>query len=244
MKFIKTGSLTMISGGIKTGKTSLAVYLALKTYKSTCRKVKIVNFFRKIRRKELLEMPLLYSNIPLSVPYVPLTKDLLLRKQRFVYKSVILCSEASLVADSQLIRDPEVNTQLLLYHKLIAHSTKGGSLFVESQSISDIHYSIKRCLSSYLFVHHTIKWLPFFMIMKVREDRYSEDNSVISVNTSDVDDTLKTLFIPKRIWKKFDCYCYSVLTDDLPVARDEVVADSLKANEIVSFRDYGNKGKK
>ena len=62
--------------------------------------------------------PLLYSNIPLSCPYVPLTKELLLRKKRFVYGSTVLISEASLVADSQLIKDKVINERLLKFFKL------------------------------------------------------------------------------------------------------------------------------
>jgi len=240
-KSVKVDSLTLISGGVKTGKTTLAVHLALKEYKSVCRKVKIVNFFRRIFKREELPRPLLYSNIPLDCPYVPLTKDLLLREKRFVYKSVILVSEASLVADSQLIKVQEINQDLLLFNKLIAHETHGGKIFYDTQSISDLHYSIKRCLSSYLYIHHTTKWIPFFLFMKVREDRYSEDNNVVNINDKDVEDTLKTVIIPKRVWKKFDCYCYSTLTDDLPVVEGEVLPDSLKADNIVSFRDYKKK---
>ena len=66
--------------------------------------------------------------------YVPLTDDLLLRKKRFVYGSVIYVQEASLVADSQLIRDMDINERLMLFNKLIGHETKGGVIIYDTHS--------------------------------------------------------------------------------------------------------------
>ena len=57
----------------------------------------------------------------------------------------------------------------------------------------------------------------------------------------DVEKTLQLVIIPKRVWKLFDCYCYSVLTDDLPVVDQTVDVELLqdkKARRIVSFREY------
>jgi hypothetical protein len=51
--------------------------------------------------------------------------------------------------------------------------------------------------------------------------------------------------VSKRVWKMFDAYCYSVLTDHLPVASDVVEGrdlSDLKARKIVSFRKYKNGG--
>ena len=85
------------------------------------------------------------------------------------------------------------------------------------------------------------------MIAKVQECRYSDDGSTINVNGKDVEDTLKSVIIPKRNWKYFDRYCYSVLTDDLPV-EDRVINNSLKtvdlkARNILSFRKLKKDGK-
>ena len=143
-KVPKVGSLALVSGGVKCGKTTLAVYIAISHYKRRVRRIRIVNWLRGLFKRPLLEEPLLYSNIPLSMPYVPISKDLLLRKKRFVYGSVILLSEASLVADSQCIKDSEVNDNLLLFNKLIGHETKGGLLVYDTQTVNDCHYSIKR----------------------------------------------------------------------------------------------------
>lgn len=237
-KVLKIGSLSLVSGGVKTGKTTLAVYLATREYKKVLLRWKIRKAFGC---KE--EKPLLYSNIPLKQDFVLLDKDYLLRNKRFNYKSVILISEASLFADSQLIKNQDINEQLLLFNKLIGHETKGGKLIYDTQQIQDCHYSIKRSLSSYFYIHHINKWIPFFILAYVKEYRYSEDNSVIGTETEDIEDTLKKVFIPKSVWRKFDCYCYSILTDDLVSSPDitngrVLHRSELKAETIPSFRDF------
>ena len=242
-KFPKIGSLTLISGGVKTGKSTFSVALAIREYKWRVRKTKFKNFFRNIFKKPMLELPCLYSNVPLGLPYIPLTDDLLLRKKRFVYGSVVYCQEASLVADSQLIRDMEINQLLLLFNKLFGHETKGGVLIYDTQTVYDVHFGIKRSLSEYFYIHHLIKWIPGFLVAYVIENRYSEDGSILLDGSKDVEETLKRVIIPKKTWKYFDCYCYSVLTDDLPVENtvvdNNLQTQDLKARQILTFRKGG-----
>lgn len=241
----KISCMALVTGGVKAGKSTFSCALALSKYKSQVRKVRFANFFRRIFRKELFEKPLLYSNVPLSCEYVPLTDDLLLRKQRFVYRSVIYAQEASLIADSQLIKNLDINQRLLLFNKLIGHETKGGYLIYDTQCINDNHYSVKRCISEYFYIHDTIKWIPFILLCHVRELRYSDDGQEINVYEGDVEESMRTVLVSKRVWKMFDAYCYSVLTDHLPVASDVVEGrelSDLKARKIVSFRKYKNGG--
>lgn len=243
-KLCKIGSLSLVTGGVKCGKSTLSTYMAISTYKQVKRKVKIKNFFRKLFKKELIEEPLLYSNVPLACDYVQVTEDLLLRKKRFRYGSVILIQEASLLADSQLIRDMDINSRLLMFNKLIGHETLNGCIIYDTQSISDCHYSIKRCLSNYFYIHHLVKWIPFFLIAYVQEFRYSDDNSTISISEKDTEDTLKKVIIPKSTWKYFDCFNYSSFTDNLPVVDNVIQNDkksNLKSKTIVSFRKDFNK---
>lgn len=241
----KISCMALVTGGVKAGKSTFSCALALSKYKSQVRKVRFANFFRRIFRKELFEKPLLYSNVPLKCEYVPLTDDLLLRKQRFVYRSVIYAQEASLIADSQLIKNLDINQRLLLFNKLIGHETKGGYLIYDTQCINDNHYSVKRCISEYFYIHDTIKWIPFVLLCHVRELRYSDDGQEINVYEGDVEESMRTVLVSKRIWKMFDAYCYSVLTDHLPVASEFVEGrelSDLKAHKIVSFRKYKNGG--
>lgn len=240
--------MVLVTGGVKTGKTTLSVRLVYKTWKRQVLKVRIQNallrFFKflkipKFKDVEQKPLPLIYSNIPINIPYVPLTQELVERQERFVYGSVIYVCESSLLADSMSFKDEFVNEQLLLLNKLIAHETKGGYLFYDTQSISDNHFSIKRCLSTYFYVHHTVK-IPFFLLMYVRELKYSDDNSAVNTFSEDVEESLKLVIVPKSTWKMFDCYCYSALTDHLPVNDKTVKPKSLKAEHIISFKKFKN----
>lgn len=243
-KVPKLNSLVMVTGGVKCGKSTLSVHMAISTFKSNRRKIKFKNFFRKMFHKPLQELPLLYSNVPLAINYVPLTRDMLLRRERFVYGSVVYIQEASLVADSQLIKDKDLNNQLLLFFKLFGHESKGGTCILDTQCISDVHYSLKRSLSEYFYVHHLVKWIPFFLVAYVVEDRYSDDGTIITTESKDTEENLKRIIIPKRAWKYFDCYSYSVLTDDLKVNKklinNNLQTQDLKAYNIVSFRNEFN----
>ena len=232
----KTGNLIVVDGGVKSGKTTFSFWQAYKIYKGNLRRVKVHNFFAKLFNKEQEELPLFYSTIPVGVPHVLLTRELLRRRERFAYKSVIFVDEASLFADAAFCKDIDLNDELLLFNKLIAHETKGGTIVYNSQSISDLHHSVRRCISEHFYVHSTLKWLPFFLVVTVREERYSEDGLAINTYGEDVEDSLKRVIVSKKVWKLFDCYCYSILTDDLPVA-DTIISEvpDLKARKIVSF---------
>lgn len=238
-KFPKIGSLTLVTGGVKCGKSTFSVGLAIKDHTRQVRKVKFANFFRKLFHKKPYELPLLYSNVPLNCDYVPLTTDLLERKERFAYRSTIYIQEASLVADSMLIKDGELNEKLLHFFKLIGHETMGGACILDTQCVGDLHFSIKRSTSNYFYIHHLVKWIPFFLVAYVQECRYSDDGTVIQAQNQDTEVTLKKVIMLKSTWKKFDSYCYSYLTDDLKVdkklCQGKMLKD-LKARNIVTFR--------
>lgn len=241
-KVPKTGSLVLITGGVKCGKSTLSVHIVQKNYKRNLRHVKFVNFFRTIFRKELLEEPLIYSNVPLNtLPYVPITYDLLLRKTRFRKGSIVYIQEASLVADSQLVKNMELNNEMLIFYKLIGHELgEGGTMVVDTQVISDLHYSIKRSCSQYFYVHHSksLFLLPW-VVVYLRELMYSEDSATNVINT-DLEDDLKKVLVPKKVWKLFDAYAYSSLTDYLSIEDNVVEAVSLKVNpkDFVTFNPY------
>ena len=244
-KIPKVGNMVLITGGIKTGKTMLSVRLAVKLYREQLLKWRIFNVIQRLKPKNKRisrEKPMLYSNVPLKTKYVPLTTDLLCRRERFAYGSVCYVCESSLVADSMSYKDDEMNERLLLLNKLFAHETKGGTIVYDTQSVTDNHYSIRRCLSTYLHIHHTTKIPLFpFVIMHLREMYYSEDGNVTNTQDSDVEDDLKITLVPKSTWRLYDRYCYSVLTDGLPVNDKEVNnvrPKDLKARKIVSFKKF------
>lgn len=246
LKVPKLGALTLVSGGVKTGKTALSVHLAIRYYKRALRNYYIARFIFRIGRKlgikkcqKEIEKPLLYSNIPLGkVDYVPLTDDILQRKKRTTYKSIIFIDEMSLVADSMLYKDLELNERLMFFHKLIGHATRGGKLIVDTQSLNDLHYSTERTLSSFIYVHRLIK-LPFISLMYLREERFNSMQGVsTNIYDSDIEDSMKLYFLPNSVFKRYDQYAYSYLTDDLPIENNTRKATTLKANNILSFKKW------
>lgn len=243
-KFPKTGCLVPVVGGVKCGKSTFSCALVRSAYKRSLRSVKFTNFFRKVfnSNKPQLDLPVIYSNVPLNCDFVPLTKDLLLRKTRPIVGSVVYLQEASLVADSQLIKDKDINNELLLFFKLCGH--EGVQVILDTQSTSDVHYSIKRSMSQIFNVQHTVKWLPFFLICEVMEYGYSEDGSILFAQNKDSDDVVKRVIIRKSIWKMFDSRAYSSLTDNKPLEPTNIVKGvelySLKVDKVVSFRPEFN----
>lgn len=250
-KIPKMGTVVMITGGVKTGKSMLAVRTVIKKYRMAMLKYYIKRGLFFLLRRKAPEKPLIYSNVPLAMPYVPLTEDLLTRKTRFRYGSVIYCCEASLIADSMSFRDMDLNERLLLFNKLIGHETRGGCIIYDTQCINDNHYAVKRCLSNYFYIHSAIKWVPFVCLLRVKEYIYSDDKSTINVEEKDIEESMKLVIVPKSTWRKYDCYCYSVLTDSLPVETIQRIPVKtkasglylrqrydLKARKIVSFKKY------
>ena len=114
-------------------------------------------------------------------------------------------------------------------------------MFVDTQSVNSLHYGFKKNVSRNLYIYHLTKWIPFFLVFKVRELFYSDDNSVINVSNTDMEDDMKYLLISKKVWKKFDCYAYSSFTDNCNVVTNECDRDNkrdLKVYDLVSFRNF------
>ena len=251
----RLGCFNLVTGGVKCGKSLFSIWLVRKKYKRAMLRWFWNCFKAKIRGKELPERPLVYSNIPLRIPYVPFTTLNALRKYRFRYGSVLFIDEASLFSDSQLIKDEGRNLQLMLFNKLIGHELHGGSgtIIYNTQCIQDLHYSIRRCVSNFVYCEKCIKIIPFVVILFYRDLAYSEDMGMsMSLNPSNASaqSDLRMKILSKKNWKKYDSACYSTFTDDLPV-NDNLVKldkhDSLKAGKIVSFRreiENGGKVKK
>lgn len=246
-KFPKVGSIAVFTGGVKVGKSAVSLACALSNYRRMRLKwrfrrflIKVLNKFSK-RKRELPEEPYFYSTIPLRyVKYVQVTREHLLRLRRIRRGSVVFIDEASLVADSQLVKDKQINTELLLFFKLFGHECSGLCV-VNTHCLTDLHYALKRCTSQYFYIHHLSRYIPFVTVCNMREERYSEDGTTMNNYNEDIEDSLKRCLMRKSTFKKYDSYCYSYLTDHLPCDTEKDCKyngknDSLKAEEIVSFR--------
>lgn len=235
------GSICLVNGGVKSGKSTYSVNLCKREIRSRLRSFRFAKFMRKLLFLDTskMEEPRLYSNIPLDIKGVTcyeVTLEHLLREKRFNYGSVVYLSEFSLVADSRLVHDDYVNDRLLEFFKLFGHETKGGLCVVDTQSILDAHFSLKRCIDRHLYIYQTVKWLPFFLLMLVREERYAEDGTIVNSYEEDMEESLKRVIVPKSTWKAFDCYCYSALTDNVGLKNKSWSLDTLKCAEYVSFK--------
>lgn len=233
-------NVVIITGAPKTGKSAISVHLARKQYRSNVIKWflgKGLYWLRYHTLKDYPLKPMFYSNIPVKFMHNPLTKDILLRNKKVPKKSVILIDEASLVADSMMFKDNNINFQLLMFFKLYGHSSYGGSIFLNSHTLSDLHYSIKRVIGRYLYIYQTTKY-PFFSLAQVREMVYSNDSNVVNNVGEDAELSMRKIFFWNLNYKKYDCYCMSIFTDNLDYEVDydyEYKKSDLKCRRIVSF---------
>lgn len=234
-----TNHITLVNGGVGSGKTTLCVDLALRQYKRNLRQYRIRKVIYKIvKSKKKLDKPLLYSNLPIkNIPYVPLTDRLLYGLDNFNEKSVVLFTEASLSASSmdfKTIDYEEFNKGI----KLFRHRTKGGNMFVDTQAVSDLHFTLKRSINSYVWIERHIK-IPFLLVYKVRSMLLLDETSV-NVNKDPQKET-RVLLCWKRVWKKFDSYNFYGLYKDTPKIRKTVVRKKdLKSYDYVKLRKLGD----
>lgn len=255
LKRLNYGNLTLITGGVKVGKTMFSMYLVKKEYKRALKRWR--RACRKAKRKyqAFPEKPLIYSNMPIYVKsgYSPLTYDLLTDKARFRYGSVVYFNELSFLAGSKDIKDEELNDILLKFFKTCAHRTRGGYFICDTQSPQDCHYTLKRSLSTYYMLIRKI-WLPFFNIVFLRENLLVDGENTVAVDTmQDPQDSTaeggKKIYVrmlPHSLWKMYDQYAYSSFTDHLPVS-DHVEHPSrsdLKMKSLIRFRTLLQKVKK
>ena len=221
-KILKVPAVCLVTGAPKTGKSLICTCLSIKDYKKRHRKWWILtHIFRKN-----MEEPLYYTNVTISFgslkrkkPHrldkniVHITLDHLLRNIRFNYKSVIYIQESSLMADNMDFNDKDRNVELSLFNKLIAHETRGGVLYYDTQNALDNHYSIKRVSSNFFFIQKNINFL-LFHVLYVREMISTDLGSNDFID--DIDTTTRKVLVPFWYHHKYDRYEFSYLTDSLP----------------------------
>lgn len=237
-KRLKINNLSVITGAVKSGKSTIGCYLSLRQYNRMLFNWKCRCIWNKLLHKDLPEKPLIYSNIPLNCEYVEITPDLLQRKKRARYKSVVFIDEATLIASNDDYSNMSLVERLEFFNKLFGHATHGGYLFYNTQALGDVSVEIRRCASQVFFVHHIVKWIPFIIIAYIRELVYSEDGLVVNNMSEDAEETFKKVILTKRVYKMFDRYAFSYFTDDLPV-EDKVIngrlLPDLKVRKIIGF---------
>lgn len=253
IKIPKIKNIVFIDGSLGCGKSYYSVALAVKLYKRARFRYRLklvfsplIKYVRKLRKLEYCkpEEPLLYSNIRLrNIRFVRINKELIFRQNRFAYGSVLLLDEFSLMADQYTYKDRGISERLSLFFKLFRHETKGGYIVINSQSTSDLHYSLKYVLSEYFYIHHRRKF-PFLTALQVQEMIYNADKEgggVVNTRDEDIERANRLVLCGNRFYKYYDSYCYSIFTDGLPVyghLEFNGKGDSLKCPDLVSFKEY------
>lgn len=239
-------NVVMINGCIGGGKSLLSVKIAINSINKAHgiwwrRKYIWSKIFRNIKNEE---EPLLYSNIPVkSKYYTPLDNDILLRKKRMHYKSVILIDESSLLATSLDYKDKELSESLSLFLKLVRHSLKGTyknifgtypNVIINTQSKNDNHYAFDRTLNQVLYITKSIT-IPFFKVIWCRDLLLID--SVINDFDDDIKESISTrwFLIPKKYFRKYNSYAYEFLTRDKNIVNQVEEYKNVKINNIEKF---------
>lgn len=246
-KHLTTNAIALFTGAPKTVKDGLCCKESHIDYKHRHRIWRIRTFFQKLFKKELDEEPLFYTNAVTSFKSLKakkphkldkniraITQDLLLRRKRFAYKSVMWITEASLFADNMFFNDQDKNVQLALFCKLFGHETKGGSCYLSTQNTQDLHYAFKRVCCNFFFNQKKINFLNLFCVVYTRE-MISNDLGANNF-TDDLDTTTRKVLVPFWVFKRYNPYQFSVLTDDLD--KEETLQDFSRM--VVSFNERYN----
>ena len=239
-KKLKLPNVFLVDGAPKTGKSALSLCLAHRVYMKNCFKWCIGKAFYWLRYHTLTDYPLkpmFYTNIPVGFTHNMLTREIIYLEVKVPPKSVIFIDEASLFADSQLIKDRKLNMKLTLFCKLIGHVTRGGTLAINSQQCSDLHYSFKRVLGRYLYIYDTIKF-PFVSVSQVREMMYSDDTSIVNDINEDAELSMRKIFFFNGVYKRYDCFCYYNIVKERKTEVDydyKFDKKDLSAKGLISF---------
>ena len=247
-------SIVMINGCVGSGKSLLSVKIACssinKAHGIWWRRTHIYSkIFRKMKNEE---EPLLYSNIPVkSKFYVPLDNDILRRKKRMNYHSVMLIDESSLIATSLDYKDKDLSEDLSLFLKLVRHSVRGSyrnllgsypNVVINTQSKNDNHYAFDRCINQVLFLTKSMN-IPFFKVVWCRDLLLID--SVQNEFDDDIKESLATRWylIPKKFFKKYDSFAYEFLTRDKEVVNQiedykNVIIKGIEKFYIPSFHNW------
>lgn len=211
---IFTNALTLITGGVKSGKDTLMCSLGIAEYKRNVRRWYLAKAF--MFWKKFDEKPVICTNFPIDVKggYVKLTSDIVYGKVHLPKNSVILITEFSTFADFNSWKKID-NDRFSEFMKLCGHYYY--KVYTNSQALLDCHYALKRSCSSMVYIERLIKTFPFFLIFKLR-NVVVVDESVVNIADTEPD----WFVCSKRIWKKFNSHCFYGFVKDTPLVNDTI----------------------
>lgn len=237
-----------IFGGVKSGKTLLAVKTALKQFKISQKywqrkKRKVVyynvlitllNKFKK-KKLELKELPLtpqFYSNIPIRVNKkygmsLKVSKELLLLKEKIPNGSIMLLDEFGTIASQYGYTEEQIRTDISEFVRFYGHYTKQkGLLIVIDQSTDRILKEVRVSLGA---IYETSEFSKFGFIGKQKIIKYQ--------NTIQTEYAVQKEQIKNKYYlllkKNYDPYCYSERINSLNYTKAVDSNDNLKENELL-----------
>ena len=214
---IKNDNVICLSGGLGTGKTSIAVETALNRLKKN--------------RRTINKGAKLYSNIPIIISKKEasekLTNDILYRRNKLPIGSIVLLDEASTYIDNMQVRGPNVR-KLDNFFRFYRHYTKGGYLIMTDQSLSLVHNIIRRRVNTFYLLSNNKKVLKYWHFCEVIPLINTDDSTIKEQDT----DKQLILFGCYGIIKHYDTYCYSEKVSKLPEAPQDKYS-LIKVNHIL-----------
>lgn len=237
-----------IFGGVKSGKTLLAVKTALKQFKISQKywqrkKRKVVyynvlitllNKFKK-KKLELKELPLapqFYSNIPIRVNKkygmsLKVSKELLLLKEKIPNGSILLLDEFGTIASQYGYTEEQIRTDISEFVRFYGHYTKQkGLLIVIDQSTDRILKEVRVSLGA---IYETSEFSKFGFIGKQKIIKYQ--------NTIQTEYVVQKEQIKNKYYlllkKNYDPYCYSERVNNLNYTKAIDSNENLKENELL-----------
>lgn len=247
---ITNNTVLCFTGGLGSGKTYMAVKMALKFY----RKQKSKYFFGKLLGiKKWQDKPYLISNIPIKIKGKQmsnvLSKEHLLLQKDIPEKAIVLIDEVGQVASQYDYDNPNVMCEVQELIRFYRHYTDG-KLILTDQSSSNIVVPIRRRIN-YIYslnnFRRYFKIMPFFKVdvscLEVTEEQLSNVNQVQTgeqglILKKELTKPYFCGFLPYK-WQKglmhYDSRCFSIRYNHDLLDKSEEVWEQIKTGYIIDL---------
>lgn len=201
---LTTNTVLCFTGGLGSGKTYMAVRMAIKFYN----KQKTKYFFGKLLGvKKWQDKPYLISNIPIKIKGKQyshvLTREHLLLQRDIPEKAIVLIDEVGQVASQYDYDNPNVMCEIQELIRFYRHYTDG-KLILTDQSSSNIVVPIRRRINYIYCLNNFRRWLkiaPFFKVdvscLEVTEEQLD--------NVSQIQTQEQGIILKKELKKPYFC---------------------------------------
>lgn len=246
--FLRYDNLVSFTGGLGSGKTFMSVSTALVLYRKQRFRARLHNL---LHPKSKIELPELYSNIPLKISRkkmaLRLKKEHLLLQERIAQGSVVLLDEVDCFAnqfsynnvcivDQTGKGDSEDTGNFDEFCRFYRHYTKGGYLIFNTQATANENLTIRRRQNQINMLFNFRKWgIPILwpnLLYTVRCRNITVSDEVKVTEESNAQDNMRLIVGLFPLLRHYDTYCYSGRYDSVPSGSDQRFP-RLKTNECL-----------